>query len=284
MNYCHAFHAGNFADVFKHVIFTRILHYLLRKETALRMIDTHAGEGFYDLSAAPAQKTSEWRTGVGRLLAATMPADVQPLLDPYLSIVTPLLGGDPPFYPGSPAIACRLLRPQDRMIFCDAHEDAVVSLKACCGRDRRVKIFGIDAFTALKAFVPPVERRGLVLIDPPFEERTEFADLHEALVAAARKWPTGVYMAWYPIKDRSVVNGFLGALTQALAQTGINSLLRLELQVDAPHPDAPLAASGLVVLNPPYTLGMEARAVLPYLAQTMGTGRCAADVVRLIGD
>jgi 23S rRNA (adenine2030-N6)-methyltransferase len=284
MNYRHAFHAGNFADVFKHVFLTRILHYLTRKEAALRVIDTHAGEGVYDLSAVPAQKTAEWCNGIKRLVAATPPPEVQTLLEPYLSVVTPLLAADPPLYPGSPALARRLLRRRDRMIFCDAHNDTISSLKACCGRDRRAKIIEIDGFVALKAFVPPIERRGLVLIDPPFEERTEFADLGDALALAARKWPTGVYMAWFPIKDHAVVNDFIAALVPRLIQAGIKNLLRLDLQVDTPHPDAPLVASGLVVLNPPYPLAMEARAVLPYLTQTMGTGRCAADIVRLIGD
>ncbi|MGC1108448.1 MAG: 23S rRNA (adenine(2030)-N(6))-methyltransferase RlmJ [Methylovirgula sp.] len=286
MNYRHAYHAGNFADVFKHVILTRILLYLMRKEAAVRVIDTHAGDGMYDLSAGPAEKTSEWRNGIGRLVAATPPPGVRDLLEPYLAIVLPLLAGDPPLYPGSPGLTRRLLRRQDRMIFCDAREDAIAAIKTRSefGRDRRIKSIAIDGFTALKAFVPPVERRGLVLIDPPFEEKTEFADLLAGLAAAARKWPTGVYMAWFPIKDRGLVNGFLGALKEALEEAGIGNALRLELQIGAPQPDVTLAASGLVILNPPYPLAMEARAVLPYLAQTMGMGRSATDIAWLLGD
>jgi 23S rRNA (adenine2030-N6)-methyltransferase len=287
MNYRHAFHAGNFADVFKHVILTRILLYLMRKDTPLRVIDTHAGEGCYDLSAAPAEKTAEWRSGVGRLVAVHAPTEAKALLQPYLDIVSPLLASEPPLYPGSPALACRLLRRQDRMIFCDAHPDAVAALRAQpeFGRDPRVKIVDIDGFTALKAFVPPIERRGLVLIDPPFEQRTEFTDLLAALGTAARKWPAGVYMAWFPIKERSVVDGFLSALVAAMTQAGIKKLLRLELQVDTPHADGPLAANGLIILNPPHPLAVEARAVLPYLAQTMGIkGRCGADIAWLARD
>jgi len=287
MNYRHAFHAGNFADVFKHVILTRILLYMTRKEAAVRVIETHAGDGVYDLSAAAAEKTSEWRSGIGRLAAGHAPPEVQALLEPYLAMVSPAIAGDPPLYPGSPALACRLLRPQDRMIFCDAHPDVVAALRAQpeFGRDPRVKIIEIDGFTALKAFVPPPERRGLVLIDPPFEQRTEFAELLATLTAATRKWPTGVYMVWFPIKDRSAVDGFLGALAPAATQAGIKRLLRLELQVDLPRPDGPLAANGLLILNPPYPLDMEARAVLPYLARTMGSkGRGAADIAWLVRD
>jgi 23S rRNA (adenine2030-N6)-methyltransferase len=252
MNYRHAFHAANFADVFKHVILTRILLYLMRKDTGLRVIDTHAGEGMYDLSAAPADKTAEWRSGIGRLVAGHSPSEIKSLLEPYLAIVSPLLAGQPPLYPGSPALACRLLRRQERMIFCDAHPDAVAALRARpeFGRDRRVKIVEIDGLTALKAFVPPIERRGLVLIDPPFEQRTEFAELLTGLAAAARKWPTGVYMAWFPIKDHVEVNGSLDALVAPMTQAGIKRLLRLELQVDTSRPDTSLAANGLIILNP----------------------------------
>ncbi len=173
------------------------------------------------------------------------------------------------------------------MVFCDAHPDAVAALKAQpeIGRDRRVRIVEIDGFTALKAYVPPIERRGLVLVDPSFEQKSEFTDLLTGLAAAARKWPTGVYMAWFPIKDRSAVNGFLGALVAAMTQAGIEELLRLELQVETPRLDGPLAANGLIILNPPYPLAVEARAILPYLAQTMGIrGGCGADIAWLAAD
>ncbi len=286
MNYRHAYHAGNFADVFKHVVLTRILVYLKRKETAFRVIDTHAGDGIYDLSAEAAEKTSEWRDGIGKVAAAEAPPDVRDLLEPYLAIVLPLLNADPPLYPGSPTFARRLLRSQDRMIFCDAQEEAIAVLMARSEfrRDRRIKGIAIDGFTALNAFVPPVERRGLVLIDPPFETKTEFVDLLAALTAATRKWPSGVYMAWFPIKDRGAANGFLDALRQAMKDAGVRSALRLELQVETPRPDAALVANGLVILNPPYPLAVEARTVLPYLARTMGTGRFGADIQRLLGD
>ncbi len=285
MNYRHAYHAGNFADVFKHVILTRILLYLMRKETPLRVIDTHAGEGVYDLSAA-AGKTGEWRGGIARIAAARAPPRIEALLTPYLAVAAPLFVENPPLYPGSPALVRELLRRRDRMIFCDALGEAVAALRARIefARDRRVKIFEMDDFATLKAFIPPSERRGLVFIDPPFEQRTEFDDLLAALTMAARKWPTGIYMAWFPIKDRKAVARFLGALVAAVTQAKITKLLRLELQVDEPRPDGPLAASGLVILNPPFALAMEARTVLPYLAETMGSGRHGSDVAWLIGD
>ncbi len=287
MNYRHAFHAGNFADVFKHVILTRILVYLARKDAAFRMIDTHAGEGIYDLSAAAAEKTLEWRNGIGRLVGADAPPKIQALLAPYLAVVAPYLAAEVPSYPGSPALACRLLRRQDRMIFCDARSEVVAALRARpeFSRDRRVKIAGIDGYVALNAFLPPVERRGVVLIDPPYEMATEFDRLAGALGTAAHKWPTGIYMVWFPIKDRARVDGFLAALVSTMEHAGVTKVLHLELQVDVPRPDGPLAANGLVILNPPFPLEVEARALLPYLARSMAIASdSGADIAWLIRD
>lgn len=287
MNYRHAYHAGNFADVFKHVILTRIVTYLKRKDAAFRVIDTHAGEGIYDLSAEAAEKTSEWRSGIGRLVAANAPPDVEGLLEPYLSIVTPMLAGEPALYPGSPAIARLLLRPQDRMIFCDSHPQVVAALKRRpeFGRDDRVKVIEIDGFVALNAYVPPVERRGVVLVDPAFEHKTEFDQILATLSEAVRKWPTGIYMIWYPLKERAGPNRFVRALVPAMAEAGNTKILRLELQVDAPQPDGPVKATGLVIINPPFVLEDEARVLSPYLARSMGLpGKYGADIAWLARD
>jgi 23S rRNA (adenine2030-N6)-methyltransferase len=273
MNYRHAFHAGNFADVFKHVILTRILVYLAQKEAPFRVIDTHAGEGFYDLSDERAEKTAEWCGGIGRLVEAAPPPEVAALLAPYLAIAAPLLAGSPPLYPGSPALALRLLRPQDRMNFCDAHPEVVAALRGRreFTRDRRVKTVEIDGYQALNAFVPPRERRGLVVIDPPFESRTEFEALEAALRLAVPKWPTGTYVIWFPVKEAGAVARFRAALEAALPGLGIRNALDLRLAIAAPQPDAPLAANGLIILNPPFTLAVEAQKILPYLARTMAT-------------
>ncbi len=283
MNYRHAFHAGNFADVFKHTILTRLLVYLGRKETPFRVIDTHAGEGVYDLSDERAEKTAEWRAGIGRLLKSPPPPEVAALLEPYLALVRPLMSASPPLYPGSPALAQKLTRPQDRMIFCDAHPQVIPALKARLGRDSRVKVVEIDGYLALNAFVPPRERRGLVLVDPPFESKSEFEALKAALMLAVAKWPTGTFAIWFPIKDPGAVAHFVKALEVELPRQGIKNTLYLRLGVAAPRPDAPLAASGLIILNPPFTLDMEARLILPYLAKTMATmGRGDVEVAWLV--
>jgi 23S rRNA (adenine2030-N6)-methyltransferase len=266
MNYRHVFHAGNFADVFKHIFLTRILAYLKRKETAFRFVDTHAGHGLYDLASEEARRSGEWLDGLGRLLAAEAAADVEALIAPYRAIVEPLFLEQPPLYPGSPALAAGLLRRQDRMIFFELYAPAVKDLSDYFGRDSRAKIIEMDGYMGLNAFIPPVERRGLVLIDPPFEEPDEFDRLADAVAAAWRKWETGIYMIWFPIKDPAVLDDFLVRVVGA----GLKRLLLLELHLDQPKPRERLVANGLLIVNPPYVLEAEARVLLPHLAHNLG--------------
>lgn len=266
MNYRHAFHAGNFADVFKHVLLSRILAYLSRKETPFRYIDTHAGVGRYDLSGEEAQRTQEWRGGVGRVLSADMPPHIRELLTPWLMAIGERdEEGMPLSYPGSPALAQYMLRSQDKMTFCELHPKDVATLSANMGRDRRMKILELDGYMALRAYVPPVERRGLVMVDPPFENVDEFDVLAQNFLEAWRKWPTGVYALWHPVKDSRLIDNFYFDLRKA----GVERLLRLELTIAAPTPDGRLVGTGLCVVNPPHVLAEEARILLPWLANRM---------------
>jgi 23S rRNA (adenine2030-N6)-methyltransferase len=273
LNYAHDFHAGNFADAFKHIFLTRILLYLAQKPAPVRFIETHGGSGLYDLSGSEAERSAEWRGGVARMLPAPFEPDVQGLIQPYLDIVAPLFGGDPPRYPGSPLIALALLRRQDRLIACELQQDAFPRLRANLWPDARAKAIAIDGYAGLNAFIPPVERRGLVLIDPPFENPDECVRLARALPAAARKWPTGVFMLWHPVKDRAAADGFARALGVDLAANGVSSILRLELQVDDVQPRGALARCGLIIANPPFPLESEARRILPDLSARLGVGR-----------
>ncbi len=167
------------------------------------------------------------------------------------------------------------------MIFCDAYAPAINDLSFYFGRDPRAKIIEIDGYLALKAFVPPVERRGLVLIDPPFEAADEFDGLGRALETAWRKWMTGIYMVWFPIKHRPPVDAFL----QGLVNAGLKRLLRLELHIDLPRPQGALAANGLLIVNPPYLLEAEARVLLPYLAETLGVpGHAEFEIAWIAGE
>ena len=270
MNYRHAFHAGNFADVFKHVLLTRILLYLLRKETPIRFLDTHAGRGEYDLAGPLAERSQEWRGGIGRI-EAVPPAEIIALLEPYLAVVGERDAANRPMiYPGSPRIAQVLLRPQDRLLLDEHHPEEAAALRQAMGRDRRVKILDLDAYVALNAAVPPKERRGLVLIDPPYEAPGEFDRLDAALDKAIAKWPTGVYAVWYPIKEPGAVDAF----AQGLAERSKGRLLRLELFIDrGPKPGAhdslALIGCGLLIVNPPHVLAAEAPVLLPYLSQRL---------------
>ena len=273
MNYRHAFHAGSFSDVLKHAVLARILVHLMHKEAPFRFIDTHAGAGRYDLSGDEARRSPEWREGIARVLTARPPAPVGELLRPYLQAVGPHdAEGRPVAYPGSPAIAQTLMRAQDRIALCEANPDEREALIAALGRDRRLSIVSTDGYVALNAYLPPKERRGVILIDPPFEAPGETGGIVHALERALRKWPTGAYVAWRPIRDARDDARFLNAV----AALGAPNVLRLELDIGpgpiGAHGQEPLTRAGLLVVNPPHPLVGEARTLLPWLAQTLGRG------------
>lgn len=281
MNYRHAYHAGNFADVMKHAALARIVEYLKQKDKAFRVIDTHAGLGVYDLSSAEAQKTGEWRGGIGRLLEATLPAGAQTLLAPYLDAVRAANPeGGMRRYPGSPAIVRHLLRPQDRLTAIELHPADAAALKARFAGDFQTRVIELDGWLALGAHLPPKEKRGLVLVDPPFEEAGEFDRLAEGLKKAWRRWPGGIYALWYPIKDRKAVEAF----RRELAGAGIPKILDLSLEVRAPSAEPRFDGSGLVVVNPPYPLEAEMRTLLPVLAEVVGEPGAKANATWLAGE
>jgi len=271
MNYRHAFHAGNFADVLKHAVLARILVHLGDKAAAFRVIDTHAGAGLYDLAAEPATRTGEWRDGIGRLLDATLPDDIRALLAPYLAAVTAANpGGGLRRYPGSPVIALGLMRPQDRLVACELEPGAAAALAAQLRRDTRARAVEIDGWTALNAYVPPKERRGVVLIDPPYEDKQEFARLAAALAAAQRKWATGIFLLWYPIKDRSGPDRLAAALRRGATAKVASKIMRVEIAWAPDSASGRLSSAGLIVVNPPWRLGAELEQLLPSLLSALG--------------
>ena len=267
MNYRHAYHAGNFADVLKHAVLCRVLTYLREKPAAFRVIDTHAGAGLYDLGAAEAGKTGEWRDGIGRLFNAKLEPGLRDLLAPYLDAVA---AANPPdrliSYPGSPLLARSLLRWQDRLIACELEPATGLALARSLRGDARAKALAIDGWTALSAYVPPKERRGLVLVDPPFEEESDFRRLSHGLAVAHRKWATGIYMLWYPIKDR----GGPDALAKRLRRQTLAKILRAELTVLPISDASKLNGCGLILVNPPWKLADELAILLPALAKNLG--------------
>jgi 23S rRNA (adenine2030-N6)-methyltransferase len=264
MNYRHAFHAGNFADVVKHAVLARILIHVGEKPQPFRVIDTHAGAGLYDLAGPDASRTGEWRAGIGRLTGASLPSTVRDLLAPYLDAVAKFNpGAELRHYPGSPLIALSLMRPQDRLIACELEPGAAAALKSNLLADRRAKAIAIDGFTALNAYVPPKERRGLVLIDPPFEQPNEFERLGQSLIDAHGKWATGIYVAWYPRKDLLAVK----ALINQIKRSGIPKVLRAELDVGSDS--TRLIGTGLLIVNPPWRLDEDLGSLLPALADAL---------------
>ena len=269
MNYRHAFHAGNFADVFKHAVLCRILHYLRTKPAAFRVIDTHAGAGLYDLTGPEASRGGEWHDGIARLMAAPFAPPVVALLAPYLDVLGALNErGRLKIYPGSPALARAWLRPQDRLIACEIEPQAVATLRQNLSGDARIKTLEIDGWTALPAYVPPPERRGLVLVDPPFEQDGDFHRLSHGLAEAHRKWATGIYALWYPVKDR----GEPDALAERLRRFGIAKILRAELMIAPLTDPSRHNGCGLILVNPPWTLESELSVLLQALAGILGRG------------
>ena len=272
MNYRHAYHAGNFAEVVKHAILARVVAHLREKPAAFRVLDTHAGAGLTHLAGPEASRTGEWRDGIGRLLAASLDERVRALVAPYLEAIQAFNpDGRLLAYPGSPLLLCTWLRPQDRLLACELEPGAAAALGRHLRSDARAKVVTIDGWTALSAYLPPKERRGAVLIDPPFEQPNEFARLTDGLARAHRKWATGTYLAWYPIKDRHDADAF----GRRLARAGIAKILRAELMIGPDRAAERLAGTGLIVINPPWTLEAELAVLLPALAEVLGRDRPA---------
>jgi 23S rRNA (adenine2030-N6)-methyltransferase len=274
MNYRHAFHAGGFADVIKHIVLVRVLTYLQQKPAAFRVIDTHAGAGLYDLTAEEARRGGEWLTGIARIMQARFSEEAAALLKPYLDIVRAFnTGAELSAYPGSPLLARALLRPQDRLTACEVEAGARAGLIEALRRDPQGRVVDLDGWKALPAFVPPNERRGLVLVDPPFEAGNEFERMADGFARAFAKWPTGIYLLWYPAKSRRATDELAAGVARLVtSMKPAGKALRLEFSVAPQAAGAPLASTGLVIVNPPWTLANELKTILPELTKPLGQG------------
>ncbi len=275
MNYRHAFHAGGFADVIKHIVLVRILLHLQDKPAAFRVIDSHAGAGRYDLTGDEARRSGEWLTGIARIMQARFSEQAAVLIKPYLDIVRAFNPAPATLaaYPGSPLIARALLRPQDRLTACEVEPSARKRLIGELRRDTQARVVDLDGWTALPAFVPPNERRGLVLVDPPFEAKDEFERLAEGFSAAFAKWPTGSYVLWYPAKSRRATDDLARRVTATAASVKPpGKCLRLEFSVAPQAAGSALTSAGLLIVNPPWTLQGELKTILPELEKPLGQG------------
>ncbi len=273
MNYRHAFHAGNFADVMKHAVVVRILQHLKQKPTPFRIVDLHAGAGLYDLTSDEAERTGEFREGAARLYRdgscepEPLPAGAEALLAPWRKAIAAVNDGSMlARYPGSPEIARILARPQDRLAFNELHPDDHAALAARFRRERRATILRMDAWSAARALLPPPERRGLVLIDPPYEAAGEAGRALAALADARRRFATGNLCLWYPVKAQANAD----ALAHSAGALGLPKTLRAELTVRRADRPERLNGAGLILINPPWRLADELAVLLPALAQRLG--------------
>lgn len=282
MNYRHSYHAGSFTDVVKHVILTALMASFSRKDTPMCYIDTHAGIGYYDLFTEHSRKTMEYQGGIKKVIAQENPP---PLIQRYLDCVHKINNhltqsefASLRYYPGSPMVARYLARPHDRIITCELQPQEYQALKAAFAGDKQTAVHHADGYASLKALLPPQERRGLVLIDPPYESTEEFTNAVHALEAALKRWPTGIYATWYPIKDQTQINRFYHNLRKITDLP----ILSIELTI---YPDLPqhLNGTGMAIINPPWQFNEQMAEILPWLWKALtinGQGAYRAEFIK----
>lgn len=271
MNYRHGFHAGNFADVFKHAALVGLLEALQAKPAALCYFDTHAGRALYDLHGEQARKTQEHAGGIQRLLGASgLPSALQRYID-LVQAFQPDDAAGLAFYPGSPLIAQRLLRDADRAILCELHEEEAAALRDALAGDARFAIHQRDGYAALKALLPPAQKRGLVLIDPPFEAQgAEFEQVEQALANAWSRWPNATYVVWYPIKLRETIAPFHRWLREHADRADV---LVAELLLHPDNSGLRLNGCGLAIVNPPWQFDRALAQWLPTVQELLAQSR-----------
>jgi 23S rRNA (adenine2030-N6)-methyltransferase len=263
LSYRHSFHAGNHADVVKHIVQSLILDALKQKDKPFVYHDTHSGVGRYDLTHEWSEKTGEYKQGIARLWQQTeLPSDITSYLDSIRALNS---DQELRYYPGSPRVARAQLREHDRMVLTELHPSDFPLLEQEFHRDRQVKIFKEDGFARLKASLPPKERRGLVLIDPPYELAKEYRDVVQAIADSYKRWSTGIYAIWYPVVNRYDIEDML----EGLQGLGIRKILQIELGVSPDTNERGMTASGMIVINPPWKLESQMQQILPVLKEAI---------------
>jgi 23S rRNA (adenine2030-N6)-methyltransferase len=262
LSYRHSFHAGNFADVIKHVVIVEILEYFTKKDKSFEYIDTHAGAGLFNLNSEHTTKLQEYANGIGKL-----DADDWPEVASYFSIIQSFNeSGCLDYYPGSPVIAKYLLRGQDKAWLYELHPADFNLLQNSIGRDRRIRVRQEDGFKSLLGIVPPVSRRAFVLIDPPYEIKTDYDTVYITVTLAHKKFATGTYAIWYPVVDRHRIV----QLEKKFINSGMKNIQRFELALTADSGHRGMTASGMIVINPPWTLMDKMSRLFPRLVDTLG--------------
>ncbi|MFT5140681.1 MAG: 23S rRNA (adenine2030-N6)-methyltransferase [Rhodothermales bacterium] len=262
LSYRHSFHAGNFADVFKHIVLVEILDHLIQKETPFEYIDTHSGAGLYSLKSADSQKLQEYSNGIGKLTAIDFPE-----LARYFEVISSFNQPDElTIYPGSPSIGKYFLRPQDRAWLFELHPNDFKILRDYMSKSKKIRVHCQDGFEGLNAILPPASRRGLVLIDPSYEVKSDYDLVVNRIAKAYKKFNHGIYALWYPVVDRRTVD----KLESKFVESGIKNIQRFELGLSDDTDERGMTASGMIVINPPWKLFDEMSNLLPKLAQQLG--------------
>ena len=276
LSYRHSFHAGNHADVLKHIVQTLIIESLKEKEKPFLYLDTHAGAGRYQLTNAHATRTGEYLEGIARLWQQE---EVPELILPYLEAVGSLNTSDElRYYPGSPLLAAKLLREQDLLMLTELHPTDFPLLRTEFSRDKRVRVCREDGFGQLKSKLPPASRRGFALIDPPYELKQDYSAVVKGIVEGYKRFATGTYAIWYPVVHRQQIKRML----KELEATGIRKILQIELAVKPDSDQLGMTASGMIVINPPWKLASQMASILPWLHKTLvpeGTGHTLVECV-----
>ncbi|MGM7529389.1 23S rRNA (adenine(2030)-N(6))-methyltransferase RlmJ [Proteus mirabilis] len=276
LSYRHSFHAGNHADVLKHIVQTLIIESLKEKEKPFLYLDTHAGAGRYQLTNAHATRTGEYLEGIARLWQQE---EVPELILPYLEAVGSLNTSDElRYYPGSPLLAAKLLREQDLLMLTELHPTDFPLLRTEFSRDKRVRVCREDGFGQLKSKLPPASRRGFALIDPPYELKQDYSAVVKGIVEGYKRFATGTYAIWYPVVHRQQIKRML----KELEATGIRKILQIELAVKPDSDQLGMTASGMIVINPPWKLASQMASILPWLHKTLvpeGTGHALVEWV-----
>ncbi|MBY8039756.1 23S rRNA (adenine(2030)-N(6))-methyltransferase RlmJ [Vibrio fluvialis] len=273
LSYRHSFHAGNHADVVKHIVQSLILSALQQKDKPFVYHDTHSGVGRYDLTHEWSEKTGEYKQGIARLWQQTeVPEDIHSYLEAIKALND---DGELRYYPGSPRVARAHLRSDDRMVLTELHPSDYPLLEQEFHRDRQVAIFKEDGFARLKGSLPPKERRGLVLIDPPYELAKEYRDVVQAIAQSYKRWATGIYAIWYPVVNRCDIDDMI----EGLQGLGIRKILQIELGVSPDTNERGMTASGMIVINPPWKLESQMQSILPFLKEAIApaTGHYKVD-------
>lgn len=263
LSYRHAFHAGNFADVIKHIALIQLIEYLCKKDKGFCYIDTHAGAGRYSLNSEYALTNREFDNGISKLWHRT---DLPEAVATYVNLVKRFNDSNPTLYPGSPLIAQQLLRKQDRLFLYELHSTEIKALGAAVAKDRRVKVFHADGLKDSLGLLPPVERRGLVFIDPSYEIKTDYDQVVETLISMHKRFATGTYALWYPVVERQRIN----KLERSLQTCGIKNVQLFELAIESDTNETGMTACGMIVINPPWILYAQMQQLLPWFADVLG--------------